>query len=336
MESLGYMRSKTPDLVIYTEASPTVGHGHLTRCVALAEEASRRGLNAAFSVSDSYTAHIVEASGQIVLDNVPAFTPFIIRDFRDGSSVIDVKRYRDAGSRVLLLDELGEARTCATIVSDALMTPERSRFFAHAADVAYLYGLEYAPLRRRFMEVASTRVEAGAARRLFISFGGCDPLGITLRFLQALDDYNFGGPTTVVAGGTPREFNEALKITSAWKETTVHQGVEDMAELMKGGCLVATKIGITLMESFCLGMGCVFIEPSPAHVALEAKLAQYYSPWPAVEYGLAEEVDFFYAARETMKMLEDASLLNDLGRSAAHLVDGCGILRLIDALTGDS
>ena len=330
------MRDKTPDIVIYTEASPEVGHGHVARCVALAEEASGRNLNVAFLAGDRYTAHLVEASGQIVLDSSPAFTPFIIRDFKGASSAADVKRYRDAGSRVLLLDEAGEARIYATIVSDALMTPEGSRSLAHSADVTYLYGLDYAPLRGRFMQVAPARTATRPVGRLFVSFGGSDPLGITQRFLLAMDNGGFRGPATVVVGGTKKDIEEVLKITSSWKETAVHQDVKDMADLMKEACLVATKIGITTMESFCLGLGCVFIEPTPLHLALQTKLARHYSPWPALEFGLEGEVDFSEAARATMEILADTSRLGDLGRVAAHLVDGRGIVRLIDALIGAS
>jgi spore coat polysaccharide biosynthesis predicted glycosyltransferase SpsG len=303
--------------------------------MAIAEEAERRGLAVAFLATNSYAERILTAGGYRILDAAPEYTPYIIRDFRDGSAAEEVKRLRDAGSRLLLLDELGEARRYATIVTDAFMTPNRAASYVHSPDTSYLYGLAYAPLRRRFMEIANVPAETNdSPGRLCITFGGSDPRSITRRFLGALDELGFRGPATVVADGTKEGFEAAVKCTAAWLDTEVHQKVHDMASVMKGAGLVATKIGVTLAESFALGIGCVLIEPSMLHVALEGELASYYQPWPALEYGLADEVDFSEAARATMELLSDADRLQRFQQTAAQLVDGRGILRLLDELTG--
>lgn len=329
------MMSGAPDLIIYTEASPVVGHGHVARCMALADEAVRRGLAVQFCLTDSYTADIVKAGGYTSCQGVAAYAPLVIRDFRNGSTAGDVSRERSSGSRVMLLDELGAARTCATFVTDTFMTPRRAQRYAHASDVRYLYGLEYAPLRRQFLEtVQESKPAFPTSGRLFIAFGGSDPLGITRRFLQALDGCGFSGPVTVVAEGTPAGLKDASHLTALWKDTEIHQNVTNMAGLMKEATLVATKVGITLLESFCLGKGCIFIEPSSAHVSLEAELAQHYTPWPALEIGLAEEADFTEAATMSMEILAAPPRMYEMGLAAARLVDGQGTIRLIDILTG--
>lgn len=326
---------RVADLIIFTEASPVIGHGHVARCMALADEAVRRGLIVQFIVTDRYAADIVQASGHTVCNSTTAHAPFIIRDFRNGSPAEDVTRERSAGSRVMLLDELGESRTCATIVADTFMTPQRAKRYVHAPNVRYLYGLEYAPLRHQFLEAAQdSKPGLPPEGHLLITFGGSDPLGITHRYLQALNDCGFRGPAKIVAEGTPEGLKEASNLTARWKDTNIHQNVANMAGLMQEATLVATKVGVTLQEGFCLGKGCVFIEPSPAHVSLEVELAQHYTPWPAVEFGLADEVDFIEAATKTMEILADHQRMGEMGRVAAHLVDGQGTLRLIDILTG--
>lgn len=325
------------DLIIFTEASPQVGHGHVGRCLALADEASRRGLKVMFPVADQYTADIVHDGGHQTCRDVVENTPFIIRDFRDGSAAADVARERASGSRVMLLDERGEARTCATIVTDTFMTPHRARQFVHAPEVAYLYGFEYAPLRSQFLELAmGERPKPSLGGCLFVAFGGSDPHGITRRYLQALDDCGFRGPATIVVEGTPAAYQEASRIAATWRGTVIYQNITNMAVLMKNACLVATKVGMTLLESFCLGKGCVFIEPTPAHVNLEEELARHYPTWPALEFGLADDVDFIKAASQTMDFLADHERVQGMGRVAANLVDGRGTSRLIDSLLGAS
>lgn len=337
MESSGTLMGALADLLIFTEASPLIGHGHVRRCLALADEAAKRGLKVKFAVTGKYAADIVHAGGHKAYGGVEELAPFIIRDFRNGSVAEEVAREMDLGSRVMLLDERGTARACATIVTDTFMTPQWAEQYVHAPGVSYLYGFEYAPLRSQFSLAALKKLSSFSADgHLLVAFGGSDPLGITQRYIQALDDCGFRGPATIVVDSTPVGYREASALTASWKDTEVRQNVKDMAGLMNRSTLVATKVGITLLESFCLGKGCVFIEPSPAHVLLEAELARHYPSWPAFEFGLAAEVDFIKAALKTMEILADFESMRRMGLVAASLVDGQGTVRLMDILTGEN
>lgn len=325
---------RLPDLLIFTEASPVIGHGHVARCMALADEALRRGLKVQFSVQGAYTANILEMAGYSQLQDQGKAVPYIIRDFRGGSPEEEVRRQCMAGSKVMLIDDHGAARTVASIVTDAFMTPASAQVLEHAHDVEYLYGLKYAPLRRQFLErKPKKKKQAKSSGHLCIAFGGRDPSETTQKFLSALTEAGFRGPATVVVDGSSGERNNAVELTSLWQDTEIHQQVTDMASLMSKSDLVVTKIGVTLLESYCLGLGCALIEPTWAHVELEADLAKHYKLWPAVEFGLAEKTDFLSAAIATIDLLAHPNRTLEIGRHALSLVDGRGVIRLVDNLT---
>lgn len=321
------------DLLICTEASPAIGHGHVMRCLALAAEARSRGMAVRFSPRDSYTADLLRDAGETEFADPQDPFRFVIRDFRDGSSSADVEGHRLRGSKVLLMDELGSARAAVDAVCDALMTKERAAPLLHGDGTRYLYGLSYAPLHARFRAAHATEAPGDRERpRLFISFGGAGTVAVTFRFVAALHDSGFRGPATVVTGGSPAETEEIRSLAAGWKDTEVTARVRNMARVMAPCCLAATKMGVTVLESFCLGRGCVLLEPSPAHVRLQEALAAAYRDWPAVELGLAETADFSLAARCTMSLLADRPAIDRMGARATELVDGRGTERIVDAL----
>lgn len=329
--------TQIPDILIFTHASPDIGHGHVSRCRSLAWEGRRRGKVVNFITEDSYTTQLLKSWGETPLNSVDECppSPFIIRDFRNPNPITEVQKQITEGATVLLLDDLGPARTLTLLVVDAMMTPQRSVQHPHSSQTQYLYGLPYAPLHQQFAE-HHRRAKPGlsASSRLFVSFGGSDPQGITYRFLQALDQVGFSGPATVVIEPIQETRQQVTEIVKHWHQVEILENVTDMAHRMSACDLVATKLGVTLFEAFCVGLGCVLIEPTPAHVQLQEDLAQAHQLWPVIEFGLANEVDFRKAAQKTVECLQDSQLLTQLGQQGANLIDGLGVKRIMDELLG--
>lgn len=315
-------------LLIITEASPVIGHGHVMRCCALAEASRRCGVPVRFLAHDTYTDALLQAQGQQLVAQMPADTRCIIRDLRDGSDEQQVAAEEAAGLRVLLLDEQGPARCRASLVSDSLMTEARRGYFAHGGHTRYLYGLDYAPLRPAFAESPNQTAGIG----LLIALGGGDSTAITNSYVQALDAHGYHGPATVVCGGGEGE-RQALAATLArWQDSELLTSSNHMAELMNDSALVVTKLGMTQLEAFARGRPVLLIEPGEAHLKLSRELAAHYADWPALELGLAEGLDYEAAAECGLALLGDTERLVAMSRRAAQLVDGRGSERMIDAL----
>ncbi|MDY6937250.1 MAG: hypothetical protein SWY16_06245 [Cyanobacteriota bacterium] len=325
----------TDDLSIFTQASPQIGHGHAMRCRSLAQEGRRRGMNVGFVTEDPYTIDLLQSFGEeivnpTVFDRLPRF---VVRDFKTPNSPELVREEVARGSVVLLMDELGAARTEASLVVDALMTPTRSAQYESSSQTQYSYGLSYTPLHPQFIQNHRAATPGTTQpSRLFVSFGGSDPFSIAVRYLRALDDVGFRGPATIVAEGTAAGREAVEAIVGDWQQTQVLQNVRDMAFYMKDCDLVATKLGVTQLEAFCLGLGCVAIEPTPAHVNLQLDLTRAYDRWPMIDFGLVDRVDFGLAARKTVELLQSSPQLAQLGERGAQLVDGLGVRRILDQL----
>jgi len=324
------------NLLFCVEASPGIGHGHVARCASLADEAARRELRAAFVPANDYTGRLLAGLGRPVAEpGREADAAFMVIDHHGHIEPGWVRSLRSGGSTVLLLDCQGPARLEADAVCDSLMVPATRARLPHADSTRYLYGLDYALLREQFRAAhAGARPGVSSRPRLCIVMGGRDQHCVTPGLVRALDARSFRGPASIVAerGDGPAGVDALRNLTAGWADTTVSCDVHAMAELMLACDLVVNKIGGTTLEAMCLGIGSVMIEPSPAHVELNAALDAAYAGWPTVELGLAEEIDMDAAAERVLAMLADGPLLRELGARGHELIDGSGCGRLVDAL----
>jgi len=322
---------RRPDLILKTQASAEQGHGHVRRCQALAVQARRQGLRPCFEAVDQYTADLVAVLGEEVeAESNQRPAPFIIRDLPGNNPPVAVRREVEAGSVVLLLDDHGPARSQATIVADTFSTPEDGPL-PSGQGVDYLYGLDYAPLRADFA-VRQGRAQPGrkSSRRLMVCFGGRDACSITPRLIAGLHRAGYRGPGTIIAEA--RHQADLAALTTDWAGTKVLADVDKMAQEMLRCDLVMTKMGLLLLEAFCLGLGCALIEPSQAHLDLEVAQRRWRGDWPVREFGLAGEVDFDQVGAKAAALLANSETLAQMGAEAAKLVDGRGASRLIKAM----
>jgi len=322
---------RRPDLILKTQASAEQGHGHVRRCQALAVQARRQGLRPCFEAVDQYTTDLAAALGEEVeAESNQRPAPFIIRDLPADNPPATVRREVEAGSVVLLLDDHGPARSQASIVADAFRAPEDEPL-PSGQGVDCLYGLDYAPLRAGFA-ARQGQAQPGRkpSRRLMVCFGGRDACSITPRLIVGLHRAGYRGPSTIVA--ETRHQADLADLTAGWAGTKVLTDVDKMAQEMLCCDLVMTKMGLLLLEAFCLGLGCALIEPSQAHLDLEAAQRRWRGDWPVREFGLAGEVDFDQVGAKTAALLADSGTLAQMGAEAAGLVDGLGAGRLIKAM----
>jgi spore coat polysaccharide biosynthesis predicted glycosyltransferase SpsG len=314
-------------LLIHTQASDAVGHGHVLRCLALADAARRRGLEVRFAAPDRTTTEVLARYGEQGLDPGSETPRWVIRDLPAGSPAASVRGEVSGGSRVLLLDDSGPARCLATLTSDAMMTPERARRLPHGADTRYLYGLEYAPLRREVTAFAG-RARPGGARRLLVALGHGFAPGYLGRYLEALADLPTPGAIEILVSRAAPALRRAVgRIGAALRE-----GETGIGAILGRADLVFTKLGMSQLEALAVGVGCLSVQPGAEHLEVQRGLTAAHGEWPGMDLGAAADVAPERAARRTLELLERPALLRRWGARARALVDGQGAARLLAAL----
>ena len=320
------------ELLFYIEASSDIGHGHVMRCAALAQTAQVRGLKTGFIGANRYTENLIGKLKLPHIKNKTSCAEIVIIDYHSSVDPSMVLSLKAQGSTVALLDQKGVARMVADVVCDALTSPDMLSQLPQSAHTKYLYGLDFALLRSQFKDAhATARPGQSTQPRLMVAMGGVDQHLVAPRLAAALAAQGFTGPATfVVENSTATTVHQQA---ACWKNTWILSDIEDMALQMRQCDLLITKIGGLTLESFCVGLGAVMIEPSLAHVALSNSLAEIYEDWPARSLGLATEVNMDIVAHEVITLLSDRYLLAKMGQRGSELIDGKGCDRLLDELT---
>lgn len=302
-------------LVARADAGPHIGAGHLARCFALCQA-------------------WIDAGGEAVLasreppplwrqrygdERVPVVDPdslvvgsgdFVTLDGYDLDRR-DAARHRDAGARVLIIDDHGSWGTYdADVVLDANLGAAADSYVHRPADSELVLGPRYALLRREF----------GAAR------GGTPRRGPAPRLAAAL---------LVALGGAPSadvlDFAERVvaRVEPTPSNVSWLHDVVDVAEVMAGSDLALSAAGSTCWELCCLGVPAVVFAVAANQEPVGAALAAV----GAVAYaGRAEDLDAEQVAAALSRLSHDADARAVMIETGTRLVDGRGAARVVTRL----
>lgn len=340
----------TPALVLRTDGGPSIGGGHVMRCLALAQAWSeaggrigicaailspslrqrlvREGFDVAQIAADAGTAADADATlaaaGRLGAAVVVADGYHLSADYR--------LRLRQAGLKVASLDDNAEI---GSYVDDLVINPNR-----HAAPDLYrdradhtrlLLGTEYALLRREFRSWRGPqRSFPAAARRILVTLGAADPNNITAEVVANLDTAASGGTEVVIVVGGSNPRADAISERARRLPTcrVVRDAAEDMPGLMAAADLAVCAGGSTMWEMAFMGVP--FIPVIIADNQRAAVRAVAGDGYPAVE---GDKVGRALAPL-LAALASDAGRRRELSRIGRRLVDGKGIERVCAALLG--
>jgi len=294
-------------LVLRADATPAIGVGHLSRCVALAAAARARGWDVA--LCGSVTA------GEWLLGDLP-----LVPDLRTADVVV-VDHY---GLGALSLDvpvvsmEDGPfGRRRADVVVDANLAPSDR---PDDGSPLVLRGPEYAPLRAEVRAARAHRRAGATPPNVVVVMGGGavgEPVAAALTALR-----DTGAPVSVRA------------ITSAdvpapepadGQRFAVTGPTTGLPALFADADLVVSAAGVTLLELCCVGA------PTALVRVADNQAAGYRA---AVDRGLVAGLgaDPGEHVTELRELLLDPARRDALAAVAKATVDGRGADRILDAL----
>jgi spore coat polysaccharide biosynthesis predicted glycosyltransferase SpsG len=230
---------------------------------------------------------------------------------------------RRGGVRVLVLDDLADRPLPATW----LLNPgvNDATCYRGLTDANLLLGPAYALLRSQFRGLpprpAFTRV-----RRVLVTFGGSDSLGLTARAVRALDAIPGPLEVRIVAGLLA---GAALSV-SACHRVEVLRDVTDMAGLMQWADLAVSAAGQTIFELAAAGCPAVCLVAAD-NQARNAVLFEGVGSAVVLDGRLAGNEAIGAALRHLADDPDRRAAMNRAGRAA---VDGCGTQRVAGILSG--
>lgn len=253
-------------ILFRTEASQTIGTGHLMRCLALAEICREQGRQAVFVMSECPAPLAKRLSAGklelVMLENGFDIAELlsVIRRLQPSAIVIDGygfdEHYRRSlsatGLPVLAMDDGNIPHPLhADIVLNASPLASATHYASVAPGARLLLGPAYAPLRAEFRHCpVNEETSVDAAQHVLVTFGGGDPLGLTYPVVDALlEALPQQVLLDVVVGGAVADADKIDALARRHgNRIHLHKNTTRMAELMGHAGMAIAAAGSTLWE----------------------------------------------------------------------------------------
>ncbi|MDQ2101864.1 UDP-2,4-diacetamido-2,4,6-trideoxy-beta-L-altropyranose hydrolase [Azospirillum isscasi] len=334
------------------DAGPSIGAGHVMRCLALAEAVQELGGDALFAAASLPPAledrlraggmeiHRIGAEPGSAADLAATRTVAA----RTGAAAIALDGYgfdegwraglAETGLCVLAFDDAGTGEAIhAGLIVNAAPDAGSLPYGKGNPDARLLLGPAYAPLRREVREAAAAhRAPLEERRGLLVTFGGSDPLGLTAPVVERLAPRLPPGVRLDVAvGGAVRDAGAVEAVARRFKDSVrLHRDTPRMGQLMAQAGLAVSAAGTTTGELAAIGTPAVLV--TIADNQLEAARQSEALGWCALVPGQTEGAPERIAAA-ALGLWADPARRRAMAGKLAGIVDGRGALRIAQALS---
>ena len=264
--------SATPRLLFRADGNATIGLGHLVRLLALADQL--RGLAPGTFLVREPTAAVMQllAAEGWAVQSLPAHQSWLAEadwlalHFLKPTDVLALDGYsfdkeyqlrlQASGCGLVYVDDL----LAWPVVADVLINHSPGVVAADyqaGAATRFLLGPAFSLLRRPFLEGATLPQAPTLLASALVCFGGADPLGLTLRTLNALRALPQLRRLGVLIGGAFGDAAalEQLAAQGSGAAITIYRNVDasTLVELLRTHDLAVVPASTVLIEALALG-----------------------------------------------------------------------------------
>ncbi|MEW5895426.1 MAG: UDP-2,4-diacetamido-2,4,6-trideoxy-beta-L-altropyranose hydrolase [Candidatus Omnitrophota bacterium] len=334
---------ETINILFRCDASPEIGLGHVTRCLALADELrSVHGCGISFAMRKGPLGfNLVKERGHEVIVSREEDREFdygiwlldcverinaqvIVFDVRDGLKREVVKKLRDSSRLIIDIDDPEDKRLEADLVFYPPV-PQVQRMSWEGFSGELFAGWEWVLLRKEFSEIPE--IKKGRHHfQILVTMGGSDPEGMTLAAVEALQglDKDFKAVIALGRGFQYEDELDQLLSQDSRKFFEVRKDVVDMAALMYESDLAIASFGVTAYELAAMGVPALYLcltedHHESASIFVKGGVAVSQRFTPATKSVLADTVKNF---------MSDILHHSRMSRLAREKVDGKGVERV--------
>ena len=324
------MTTTAPSVLFRADASPSMGIGHVMRCLTLARELAGRGWTCRFACSPETPATVaaLRASGfEIVSPDAAPPSDWAVVDHYGLDQGYE-RPLRSRMERILVIDDLADRRHDCDILLDQTVGRDRSDYVPLAPPSALiLAGAKHALLRPEFTGADAPARRLRGNDTILVSLGGTDPSDSTSLVLEALALANLNRPVSVVMGSAAPALENVRRTAARLSPPAeVFVDVSDMAGLMGACGLAIGAAGSSALERCCLGLPTLLLVIADNQKAVARGLEQ-------AGAAVTVPLDAAAIAAKLYQLVHDEAALALMAERARHLCDGHGAARLADLMS---
>ena len=269
------------NVVIRTDASIGIGTGHVMRCLTLAKQLERHGVEVTFicrNLEGNSNTYLQSQGMRIVilpsaennvnwkLDALETIT--IIKALNIEVDLVIVDHYgldshweselRHYTRHLMVIDDLADRpHDCDLLLDQNYYLDMKERYKRLVPDhCVQMLGPDYVLLRDEFLQAANEpRERTGEIKNILVFFGGTDPTEETIKALEAIKELDISEiEINVVVGASNPKCHEIKLMCEGMLNTSFHCQVSNMAELMWKADLAIGAGGSMTWERCFLGL----------------------------------------------------------------------------------
>jgi spore coat polysaccharide biosynthesis predicted glycosyltransferase SpsG len=332
------------------DASPTIGLGHLVRCLALADELhENHGVAVSFAMlSNPLSSEMVKRR------SYPTFQPpdgavfdyeawlrdcilksgaqILVVDVRDDLPQAALNALAGKGTMIAVLDDLSDRRWAADLAFYPPV-PQVRRVDWSGFRGRLCVGWEWIVLRSQFAESIPPRYNSKCS--LLIAMGGSDPAGLTLKAVRAVDRLDGDGESVIfestIIVGAGFCYRQSLRdvLGQTRRRFTVREDVSEMSAAMAHADLAICSFGMTSYELAAMGVPAVCVCLTEDHAESASALV---AAGTGISVGVDDQDTETRLAAAVEGLLVDKNARAQMSARARQLVDGRGASRIAELL----
>ncbi len=261
-----------PTIVFRVDGGTTIGMGHITRCIALADM-----LKNDFRIE--FVSHYLEETIEEQIAQVANSLTTLVR--KDGSisdilfihssnDIIVIDNYnfkteyqqaiKNKGCKLVVIDDLHAWHQLADVVINHAEGVDIAEYSAEPY-TQFCLGLDYILLRKPFLQPKTTTRKITAAKKVFISMGAADINNITQKFTEALLQIKDIAEIHLMLGSINPNLEKIEKLIEENKQLKIVQhfniSAEELAKLLSQCDVSICPASSISLESCAIGIGLI-------------------------------------------------------------------------------
>lgn len=348
----------TKNIAIRVDASPTIGTGHMMRCLTLASELKRRGVGLRFICREipEHLAFAITSAGH-ELKRLAANSPF--HQLSDAQNTIDAlsdkkwdwlivdsyaldidweSRLRIKMRHIFVIDDIANrSHDCDILLDQNFYLNMSDRYNGKVPEQCrLLLGPKYALLRDEFRQLsASVVIRSDQVNRVLVFFGGVDTHNYTTLAIEALAESGRHDLIVHVVVGLQHVHLDAIKSLCERHGYLCEVQTTRMAELIANSDLAIGAGGSAAWEYCALALPMLIVITAENQRQLAVDLHSYGA---AVLVGDHADFSIELFFRHVKQAITDSTLNSERSKRALSLFpDGpVGVSRTADIMMTDN